>query len=261
MFMIPWTLGKQYGTPSDLMPEELSVRLFDPILKTVLSLCIAGCVPAFAQFTVISTPTAAYTGATTLIPITVPDCTVLNSLSDGSQTVTFSMPVTVNTAGVFPENCSGWATWGSPPNTEGNSPRIVDTTVTSITLTVAAPSRTFGFEIEPQNSCPSVSPCPYNITATYYNGATQLGAVSRSIDGNAGALLEAASSGTPITSVVITAAAGSGGFGIAQFRYALPAPPTIPTMHPGALAGLGLLLAAAASLLARRQHAARGVRT
>ena len=231
------------------------MRLLHRILIAGVALALPGSIPAFAQFSAIATPTATYTGSTTLIPITQPDCsgspapgnpTTLNSLSTGPQTVTFSTAMTVNTAGVFPNCGGGWASWGAPPNTESSTPRVVDTTSTSLTMTLAVPSSTFGFEVEPANSCPISFPCPYNITATFFNGATQLGAISLNLNGNAGAMLEAASSTTPITRVVIAAAPGSGGFGIAQLRYApFTAPVTVTTLSDTALLALAFLLGTA----------------
>ncbi len=231
------------------------MRLLDRILIAGVVLGLPGSVPAFAQFVPIATPTAAYTGATTLIPITQPDCsgspppgnpTTLNSLSAGPQTVTFSAVMTVNTAGVFPNCGGGWASWGLPPNTETSTPRVLDTSSTALTMTLAVPASIFGFEVEPANSCPISFPCPYNITATFFNGGTQLGAISLNLNGNAGAMLEAASSATPITRVVVTAALGSGGFGIAQLRYApVTVPATVPTLNDIALLALAFLLATA----------------
>jgi hypothetical protein len=74
-------------------------------------------------------------------------------------------------------------------------------------------------------------------------------------------LLMAASSGTPITSVVITLSSGASGFAMAQLRYTTwtappPPPPAVPTLSTGALGALGLLLAGAGVLLARGRRIA-----
>jgi hypothetical protein len=167
----------------------------------------------------------------------------LTSLTNGTQTITLS---TAFIAQTVPSVV--WGTWGSPPNTESSTPRILASTtaVTSVTLTLSLPSTTFGFEIEPNvyNT--------FTVSVDFYNGSTLLGTVSRTINGNAGALLAAASgTTTPITSVVITTPASANGFAMAQFRYAKANPPTIPTLSTAALSALGLLLAGAGALLAR----------
>jgi hypothetical protein len=228
------------------------MRLFHAVSKMVLALGMAGCLPAFAQFVPIGTPNAGYTGGTTLISISQPDCTTVTSLTGGAETVGLGASMVINTATVFPGGCGGWGTWGSPPNTETATPRIVDTQLTSTTLSLSAPAQTFGFEVEPENVG------SYTFTATFYNGGTAVGTISIPVVGNAGARLIAATSATPITGVTISAP-GSNGFAMANFRFALPTAPTVPTLRTAAFAGLGLLLAAAGVLLVQRQ-AVRAVR-
>ena len=216
-------------------------------LRTALWLGLAGCIPVFGQFSPIATPTSAYTGSTTLIPITAADLTSLTSLSDGVQTVTLSAPFVALTASSI-----YWGPWGSPPNTESSTPRLVAniTPVTSVTLTLSAPATTFGFELQPDIR--SV----FAVSANFYNGSTLLGTVSQSINGDAGARLMAASSTTPITSVVIAISADASGFGIAQFRYIRAIqPPVVPALSTAAMGALGLLLAGAGALLSRARSA------
>ena len=188
-------------------------------------------VPAMAQFTQISSPTALYTSQTTVITFANPDLSTVTSITGGGQTVTFSGSTV--TARTVPSG--GWGTWASPPNTESATPRVLAAVnATTLTLTLSAPASTFGFEVEPNAGT-------VLITATFMNGSTVVGTVSRTITGTAGALLAAGTSGTPITSVVITAPAGASGFAIAQVRSGftvlsnVPAPPTI------TLAVLGLV--------------------
>jgi len=216
-----------------------------PTFKAALWLGLAGCIPAFGQFSPISTPTPIYTGATTLIPITAADRTAVTSLKKGAQTITLSTSFSTATVPGL-----DWGTWGSPPNTESSTPRILGyyDPITSVTLTLSLPATTFGFEIEPDSD--SVFP----INVNYYNGSTLLGTVSRNVSGDAGALLVAASSITPITSVVITISSDAFGFAMAQFRYATVS--AVPTLSTAALGALGLLLAGAGVLLARGQRIA-----
>lgn len=208
-------------------------------LKPGLWLALA--LPAFGQFTPIATPTAGYTGSTTLIPISVADFTLLNSISGGGQTVSFSTPMQARTV---PTN---WTTWGAPPATESATPRVLATDVTSATLTLSTPAGKFGFEIEPLN------PGTYPFTITFMNGVTVLGTLTPSISGTSGAILTAASSSTPITSVTISAGGSAGGFAIAQLRFAIPTVTSVPAAGPTALAGLAMALLAAGALLARKQ--------
>jgi hypothetical protein len=65
------------------------------------------------------------------------------------------------------------------------------------------------------------------MTAHFYNGATLVGSITRSVDGDGGAVLFAASTdgSTAFTSVVFSAEAGSNGFALANLRYSLA--PTI----------------------------------
>jgi hypothetical protein len=129
------------------------------------------------------------------------------------------------------------------------------TGVTSLTLNLSVPSRTFGFEIEPDNFA------VFTVSAAYYSGATLLGTISQSINGNAGALLAAGSSTTPITSVVITIPAAASGFAMAQFRYGSTFEGVaVPTLHTAAMVGLAGLLTAAGALLARAQKRPGAVR-
>jgi hypothetical protein len=213
-----------------------------------ICLLLAAVTPLFAQFTPVNTPTGSYTSSTTLIPITGSNGASVASITNGVQTVTFSTNLDIHTV-----PSGGWATWGAPPNTESATPRVVGTysALTSLTLTLSAPSYTVGFEVEPSSF---VSPT-YSITATFMSGATTLGSVTRSVAGNAGALLAAASSGTPITSVVLTIPAAAQGFAIAQFRYATTNPfVTVPVLSTTGVCGLGMLLAAAGAMLARKQQ-------
>jgi hypothetical protein len=145
----------------------------------------------------------------------------------------------------------GWATWNSPPNVESSTPKVlaITTGLTSFTITLSPAQPTFGIEIEPNNGTQP-------ITLTYLNGATTLGSISRTVVGTSGALLFAASSSTPITSVVLTIPSGASGFAMAQFRYGstfLGTITAVPAAGMPALSGLALALLAAGALLARRQ--------
>jgi hypothetical protein len=172
-----------------------------------------------------------------------------SSLTDGLETLTFSSTLDVRTV-----PGGGWATWNSPPAVESATPKVLaGIGLTTLTITLAPARNTFGFELEPNG------PGTFALTVTFFNGGTTLGSVPLTINSSSGALVAAASSGTPITSVVITSPSGAGGFAMAQFRYgnAVLTPPTVPTLGVPALSGLAMALLAAGSLLARRQNVDR----
>jgi|SRR5579883_2785851 len=230
--------------------EEDDVQI-SRFAKATLWLAIAA--PAFGQLTQLTQPTAAYTSSTALIPITVPDATAITSITNGTQTITLGSIVPSGSpfnARTVPSG--GWSTWNTPPATESATPRVVATysAVTSLTLTLSVPSATFGVEIEPDLLS------TYTISAAFFNGGTLLGTISQNISGSAGALLAAASSTSPITSVVITAPAAASGFAMAQFRTGSTflGASSVPTLQTTVTAGLGMLLAAAGVLLARLQQ-------
>jgi hypothetical protein len=221
-----------------------------------IGMAFVGSSPAAAQFYTVLQPGPEYTSTTTLIPIAAADFSSVSSLSSGAQSLTFSASMTA-----FTVQPGGWSAWGAPPATEGSSPRVLATEgeQTSFTITLGSPTATFGFEIEPANAG-GPPPTPFTITVTFLNGATTLGTVARPILYN-GALLAAASSATPITSVRINAPAAAGGFALARFRFGSAliggSAPAIPALGPAWLAALGVLLAAGGTLLIRRLSPAR----
>ena len=139
------------------------------------------------------------------------------TLTDGTETITFSQTMTTDTT---PSN------WGSPPATETNTPAVLfnDTTDT-VTMTLSKPANVFGFEAQPDNFVTA------NLTATFFEGATSVGTIPITgviVPGAPvgpaadGAVLFAAATNQAFTSVVITNTSGGGnGIVIAQPRYAL----------------------------------------
>ena len=179
---------------------------------------------AFSTFT---SPDSLYLSSTTLIDISgIPEFTSLTSVTDGTQTVSFSGTVQKRQVG------SSWLTWGSPPATESSTPPVLFYTGDSLTLSLSSPSSIFGFELEPNIFS------QFSYTASYYSGASLLGSINRSPDGSAGALLYAAST-RDITRVEISATGTSSqGFAIAQLRYGAGT-----TSVPGPLPILGVAAA------------------
>src|SRR5215475_5965739 len=119
-----------------------------------------GLAPAFAQFLTFSTPTTPYTSGTTVMSIPGANLSTTNTLTDGTETLTFSNTVDVRTV-----PAGGWATWNSPPNVESSTPKVlaITTGLTSFTITLSPALATFGIEIEPNNGTQP-------ITLTYFNG-------------------------------------------------------------------------------------------
>jgi hypothetical protein len=183
----------------------------------------AAVAPLSATLITIAQPNAAYTSSTALLPVTAAELANISSLSDGSFTATFSEPVQVAT--VSPTDPTNWFSWGSPPAVENATPRVLITpgiTSTLLTITFSQPVRLFGLEAMPDGFGPEP------MTENFYNGSTNIGSISLSPDGSAGALLFAASSTIPITSVDITTTANplanGTDFAVGDLRYAVITP-------------------------------------
>lgn len=218
---------------------------------------VLGLTPAFGQF-LLTSPTAAYTANTTLL--STPTGSNINSAAGGGQTASFSAPLTGSLVG----SLGGWTVWGTPPDTETATPNVLATAffpvVTSMTITLSSPANTFGFELEPANATTFPTPTAHSITVTFYNGSTPLQVLTRAVTYNS-ARLFALSSPTPITSVQISSPTQAGGFAVGRFRsgnvlLSDSGVVAIPALGPAQLSALGLALAAAGALFARRQQAA-----
>jgi hypothetical protein len=198
--------------------------------------CLAAAGPVTAGIITIAQPTAGYTGSTTLLTVTAPDNTVVNSLSDPNLMVTFSTGLTALTVPAT------YSAWNNPPTTETSTPRVLLTPIlgaTLLTLTFSQPLMTFGLEADPD---PLVGTFP--MTATFFSGATSLGTINLSLSNNVGAnpgaaLFAATTTSGPITSMTITATGTD--FAIADLRYLL-SPPTTSTPEPSTwmVAAIGL---------------------
>jgi hypothetical protein len=170
-------------------------------------------------------PTSAYISGTSLIPLTDPDFSTVSSLSDAGVSVSFSTPVETLTVSTT------WDTWGSPPNTESDGPRVLfSLSEPAVELSFSSPLSTFGFEAQPNG------PGVYNITAAFFNGAVPIVTISRNLDGISGARLFAASSDQRFTRVSIESDPNADGFAIAQLRVS-----AVPEPASGLLLGTALL--------------------
>ena len=162
-----------------------------------------------------SDPTA-YTSGTTKISISsISDYTNLSSITNGTQTVSFSETLT---KGQVPGG--GWASWNNPPATESGVPPVLitDASTTLLTLNLQVPSSTFGIEIQPSTTA--------NVTASFYQGSTLVGSITNNVNSTSGALLFAATSySNPFTIVTVSVPAAAQGFAMAQFRYSTTSQP------------------------------------
>jgi uncharacterized repeat protein (TIGR01451 family) len=165
-------------------------------------------------------PDAAYLAAApNLIPITIADGATTTSLADANLTVNFSHSMMARTVP------GSWTNWGSPPNTESNTPRVLDTGsgVTTLTLNFSKPLAAFGLEMQ-QSAFGSEF-----LVSQWFNGVDLMAGQGRLITvpgappGPAadGAKLFGYSTDEAITRVVLTVPAAGDGFALAQVRYAL----------------------------------------
>lgn len=202
-------------------------------MRTLFRLVVFSC--ALRAGTIFSLPTLTYTSETNLIPITAPDESVIGSISDGFETVSFSSvtsQMTVTTVG------DDWATWGSPPNTESSTPQVLWSgldqnfnPVMTVTFMLSVPVTIFGFEAEPDDTAGSDL-----MTATFYMGGTLEQTITLDVNGNGGAMLFAAEvdPGASFDSVTLTSDID---WAVAEVRYATPEPGCFALV----LAGLGVI--------------------
>jgi len=169
--------------------------------------------------------------------------TTLNAVTDGFQTMSFS------SAMAKAEVPLNWGSWGSPPDTESSTPAVLfQTTTNSLTIQLSVPSTVFGLELEGN----SLTVNPFQVS--FFQGATLVGTVTRSVNGNGGALLFAGSTtNQPFTSAVIVNTDGlSNGFALAQLRYSVAAVP-----EPASIAMMAQAIGAVAFLGWRRSRKAK----
>ena len=162
---------------------------------------------ADAGFVPIPQPDATYLGQTTLLPVSGLDFDTVSSLSSGGLTVSFDAPLVALTTPTT------WSSWGSPPDVESSTPRVLWTNgVTSLTITLSDPVGLFGFEAQPNTQVVS------SMLASFFLGTTLIGEIPLDVDGSGGAKLFAASSTTPFDTVVLSS---TDDFAIAQIRVAV----------------------------------------
>jgi hypothetical protein len=254
----------------------MSMRRSGRILAAVIGFALVSSGTVRAGIIPIFDPTGAYLSQTVGVAIPVPAAIntnvpipTLSSISGNGLTVTLSPEPQSHffSNGTISPPFNGWATWGTPPHAQSTNPGGVlwtglpatGATSTTITLTFSHPVAAFGLEAEPGAFD------RFPITATFFNGATNLGSITRSVDGlgqplnntsdkaTAGALLFAATitPGSPlITSVQLSAPegvpggiaglTGADGISFAQVRFS-NTPIFIPEPGTVALLGAGIV--------------------
>jgi hypothetical protein len=157
------------------------------------------------------TPVQAYTNKTCAIDLSaIVTGTMLNNVNGCGVRVSFSNPMEKRAVG------DGWATWGSPPDTEDASPEVLVSSVEEVTLRYSVRGRRIGVEVEPNDFAVR------RVKATFLRkNGTVIGKIVRQVDGNGGALLFAGKSISPqkrdkIRSLVIKVKGDT--FAIAQIR-------------------------------------------
>jgi hypothetical protein len=225
-------LGAIEPQPQLRMKKKERITMGQLIVRIVMGLGILGVFlspAARADFIPISSPVAAYLNGTTRLNVVQPDFSVVSSLSDASETATFSAGLVALTVPTT------WSTWGSPPNTESATPRVLWTNgLTSLRIDLSSPVGTFGLEAEP-------GPIgAFNITASFFDSGGLVGTITRSVNGNAGALLFAAS--TTTTSFNRVDLSSSQDFAIANLRYTSAANVPEPSTVTLCLIGGGVLV-------------------
>jgi len=210
------------------MFSSISPRECWRVLIIALGVFAAFTAPARAGFTPISQPDASYIASSALLPITAQDFDAVSSLSLGPNTVSFDVPLVALTVPTT------WGTWGSPPDVETATPRVLWTNgATSLTLSFSLPLQLFGAEAQPDTTVVS------SITASFFLGASLVGEIPLDVDGNGGARLFAASSTTPFDSVVFNS---TDGFALAQIRLrAVPEPSSLAILAAGIAGVLGIV--------------------
>lgn len=183
-------------------------------MRAILPILLLAIAAPLATAGPIVSPTAAYLNATSVITFSDVDEALLHIITTNQIAVEFSSLLRASTVG------DNWASWGSPPNTESATPRVLWSglddnfdPVTTVTFLLSRPVSVFGFEAEPGPT--SV----HTLTASYFMQGQLLQTISRDVSGTAGAVLFAASAapGTFFDSVKLTSDAD---WAVGQLRYA-----------------------------------------
>lgn len=216
------------------------LRSLSIAVSTVAAFAFAG--PSAAAVTQIMSPHLGYVGATNLLGVPNPSGPDVAMVGDLSLVVSFSSALDPRVVG------AGWATWGSPPETEDATPSLFFTrSAQSVTFDFSRRLSIWGFEAQGN---------PFDnrtFTVQYFDGPTLVGSIVRVINGNGGARLLAASHAGGFTRATVST---NTNFAMAQLRYELAPPIPEPATWAMMIIGFG-----AVGLVARRRNRGLAVRT
>jgi hypothetical protein len=168
--------------------------------------------PLSKKFKAYDQPVAAYTKKSCDID--------LSSIADGTPVTTVTgCKTTVTLSATWSKQSvpnGGWASWGSPPDTESATPNVLWSQGQAVaTVDFGTKVKTGGFEVEPDQFAVETT------TVEFYSGANGtgklVGTVTRDPNGSAGALLFGGTAKKGFKSAVITNTVGDD-FSIAQIR-------------------------------------------
>lgn len=131
-----------------------------------------------AGFITLQNPTSShplggtYVSQTSMLPMVGNELDVIGSLTDGSQSASFSIPMQILEVG------SGWGNWSAPPFSENEFPVVLWTQgVATLEINLSEASSTFGFELQSNETG------LFNFTTIFSNSTTVLHSISQSIQG------------------------------------------------------------------------------
>jgi hypothetical protein len=168
--------------------------------------------PMSKRFKAVDQPKGKYVSKSCDIDLSsIPDFTTLSSVTGCGTTVTLS---SVWSKQSVPNG--GWASWGSPPDTESATPNVLWSSGQSVaTVDFGKTVKWGGFEVEPDQFAVETT------TVDFYAGANGTGklrgSVTRDPNGQSGALLFGGHAKKGFKSAVITNSVGDD-FSIAQIR-------------------------------------------
>lgn len=199
----------KYGYTGKNVQNDKYVYIKPQLGKQVPGLIDPDCFITFEN------PESEYKTSTKKIDISsIPDYTILDYITDGTQKIAFSSNMEKLTV---PNG--GFNNWSEPPLSESFTPNVLFSNyVNSMTLTLSKPSCIFGFELEPNLFG------TFTFTVEFYSGDTLVGSIVKSVTGDypvGGARLFAAKTCccTAFDRVVIASDVDTAGFVIAQVRY------------------------------------------
>jgi hypothetical protein len=164
-----------------------------------------------ARFKAFNQPTSTYTSKSCAIDLSaLADFTPVTSVKGCGTTVSLSSSFEKRSVP------NSWASWGSPPDTETDTPNILYSAgATTATVDFGKRVKTGGFELEPNLFQVET------VTVEFHKGPNGTGAIrgtiTRDVNGDHGALLFGAHARKGFKSAVITDTAGDD-FSIAQIR-------------------------------------------